>query len=415
MRYRDNLPLTGANLLRMVYMLGLVVILQLYVKGLGASPLQVSLLEATFWTGIFVFSPLWGALSDASGRRKVFLVASILSAALVIPLFAYADTVWKVLAVRFGFAVLASAFPPVALASMSAGAETGHRGRSLAPYNFSRAAGFLIGWGAAGILVDLAGFRYAFYAMAGVGVLGFISSLKVEDVDTPEEVSLREVWEKARSRWVPSIHDPSLRERGLNYLYLSIFLRKAGILGLNSLVVVYAVDVVGLSASFAGLMLAFNPLLQILFIDLFGTVVDRHGRKKVILLGFLGTVPVPLLLSVASGPVVFGAAYALVGFSFAAVVQGTTAFIGDVAPENRQGELMGFRRSAQGFAGITGPLIAGTVATAYGYTEMLYILSGLMFLGLLTAYLGTRETLEDTVEHVSLGRDVRDTFSFLHG
>lgn len=414
MRYRDNLPLAGANLIRMIYMLGLVIVLQLYMKELGASPFEISLLEVMFWTGLFVFSPLWGAISDASGRRKVFLTASIVSAAAVIPFFAFADTVWAVLGLRFGFAVLASAFPPVALASMSMGAEKKHRGRSLAPYHSSRAIGFLIGWGGAGILLDAVGFTLTFYSLAAIGLLGFIVSLIITDVDTPEEVSLEEVWGKAKRRWLPSRRDSSLRERGLNYLYLGIFIRKAGILGLNSLVVVYAVESLGMSASVAGLLLALNPLLQLFFIDLFGVLVDRHGRKKIILLGFLGTVPVPLLISVAYSPWIFGLAYALVGFSFAAVVQGTTAFIGDVAPEKRQGELMGFRKSAQGLAGIVGPLTAGAVATLYGYEWMLYTVTGMIFLGFLVTWLGTSETLDEKVDHISVRKDLEETFSLLH-
>ncbi|MFB6076734.1 MAG: hypothetical protein ABEK12_01230, partial [Candidatus Nanohaloarchaea archaeon] len=47
MRYRDNLPLVVSNLVRLVYMVGIGVVLQLYLKGLGASPLLISMSEAT--------------------------------------------------------------------------------------------------------------------------------------------------------------------------------------------------------------------------------------------------------------------------------------------------------------------------------------------------------------------------------
>jgi MFS family permease len=418
MRYRDNLPLVSANGIRMIYMLGLGIALQLYLKDMGASPFQVSLLEVTFWAALFIFAPLWGALSDASGRRKVFLATSIVAAGAVIPAFTVLDTVTGVLLLRFGFAALASAFPPVALAAMSASADQEHRAKNLAPYNTSRALGFLIGWGTSGLLIDTIGFAQTFTTLGLVGVAGFIATLLIDrdSVDAPEPVSAQEVWNNAKQRWLPSVGDTTLQRHGLHYLYTGIFLRKAGLIGTMSLIAVYATDHVGLSASLMGLLLALNPLSQFLFITLFGRLTDIYGRKKITLFGFLFTVPVPLLLILANDPVwlatgmakemLFGGAYLLLGFSFAAVVEGTTAFVGDVAPDGRQGEFMGFRKSAQGLAGITGPLIAGGLATVYGFTVMLSVMTGLMVLAFLSILFGTDESLHESGVHESVAQDV---------
>ncbi|MDY6766326.1 MAG: MFS transporter [Candidatus Nanohaloarchaea archaeon] len=414
MRYRSHLPLVSANLIRMVYVLGSSIVLQLYLKELGASPFQVSLLVVIFWAAMLLFAPLWGALSDASGRRKVFLAVSVLGAALVFPVIAATTTVAGVLGLRFLYAVLAVGFPPVALATMSTSAAAGHRGKSLAPYHTSRAMGFLIGWGGAGLLLDAAGFTVTFTVLAGVGIVGFIVTLFITGVDTPNPVTLGEVWEKARHRWIPSPGDGSLRRHGLHYLLAAIFLRKAAFIGFFSLIAVYAVDVLGISASLLGLILAVNPVTQLLFIDLFGTVADRHGRRRVLLFGFLTSVPVPFMLIYAGNPAVFAAAYGLLGVSFAALVQGSTAFIGDVAPDGRHGEFMGLRKSAQGVAGVVGPLLAGWLATVYGYRAMLLAMGALTVLGAVVAWTGTDETLDEMEPHVSVWRDVYDTFSFLH-
>ncbi|MFB6211660.1 MAG: MFS transporter [Halobacteriales archaeon] len=415
MRYRDHLPLVSANLIRMVYVLGSSIVLQLYMKDLGATPFQISLLVVVLWTGMLVFAPLWGALSDASGRRRLFLAISILGAALVFPLFAMAGTVRQVLGLRFLYAVLTAGFPPIALAAMSDMAEKDRRGKTLAPYHTSRAAGFLIGWGGAGILLDLLGFTVTFAVFTGVGIIGFIVTLLISGIDSPEPVSLGEVWRKAKQRWVPSRGDASLREKGLNYLFFGIFLRKMSFIGFFSLIAVYAVDVLGHSASLLGLILATNPVAQLLFIDLFGTFADRHGRRTVLLFGFLSSVPVPLMLIYAGNPLVFAAAYFLLGLSFAAIVEGSTAFIGDVAPDGREGEFMGFRKSAQGLAGVVGPLLAGGLATYYGYQIMLLGMGGLTALGFVAVWFGTEESLEDIQQHISLRHDVYDTFLHVIG
>lgn len=414
MRYRDNPSLVASNLIRMVYMLGASIVLQLYLKDLGASPFQISLLAVLFWGTMLVFAPLWGALSDASGRRKVFLVASILGAALVFPLFILADSVAQVLGLRFLFSVIAVAFPPVALASMSDTTDREKRGKTLASYHTSRAIGFLIGWGAAGIVLDALGFDLTFTALAGVGMTGFLVALFIRGIDAPEPVTAREVWEKARDRWIPSKGDASLKEKGLNYLLLGIFLRKTAFIGFFSLIAVYAVDVLGLTASLLGIVLAVNPAVQLVLIDFFGTLTDRHGRRKVLLFGFLSSVPVPFMLIYAGNPLVFGAAYLLLGVSFAALAEGSTAFIGDVAPDKRQGEFMGFRKSAQGVAGVVGPLLAGFLATVYSYQVMLVVMGAFTALGFLVVWLGTDESLEDIEPHISIRRDVHDTFTWMH-
>lgn len=408
MRYRDNLPLVSANGIRMLYMLGTAIVLQLYLKELGASPFQISLLEVMFWGALFLFSPLWGALSDASGRRKIFLMASIFGAGMLIPVFGYIDTIAGVLVLRFVFSVVASAFPPVALAAMSASSSREHRAKDLAPYNTSRAVGFFLGWASSGILVDYLGFADAFVMFGVAGFIGFVATLFISRgaVDTPESVTFEEVWRKARKRWIPSRKDGTLKTHGLNYLYAGLFLRKAGLIGVGSLIAVYAVDILGIQTALMGLLIALNPLTQFVFITFFGNLTDVYGRRKVFLFGFLTTIPVPFILTVAANPVVFGAAYALLGFSFAALVEGSTAFIGDVAPKGRQGELMGFRKSSQGLAGVVGPLLAGALATLFNYRIMLYAMGGLMIAAFVLTLFETEESLHESWVHESLARDV---------
>lgn len=412
MRYRDNLPLVGTNLVRLIYMVGVAIVLQLYLKELGASPFVISLSEVAFWAAMLVFAPLWGAMSDASGRRKVFLVGSMLGAAALLPLFGRMTTAAEVLGLRFLFSIVTVAFPPVAIAAMSVSTDRAHRGRSLSPYHVSRAFGFLVGWGGAGYVVELLGFDGAFLAFSMVGFVGFVMALRIQGIDEPEGVTVREVIRKARKRWVPSVHDTTLRRDGFHYLLAGIFLRKMAFIGIFSLIAVYAVDVLGIAQGLLGLLLAVNPLSQLVFLTFFGQLADHRGRRFVLLTGFLFTIPIPFMLLYGGNVLVFAAAYMLLGFSFAALVQGSTAFIGDVAPAGRQGELMGFRKSAQGLAGVIGPLLAGGLATVYGYRVMLVAMGLLTVAGFLVVWLGTDESLEELPPHASLRHEFMDAMWF---
>ncbi len=415
MRYsREELPLVSANLLRLVYMVGIGIVLQLYLKELGASPFVISLSEVAFWGAMLLFAPLWGAMSDASGRRKIFLVGGMLGPALMLPVFGILTTTETVLGLRFLFSVAAVAFPPVALAALSDGRDAAERGRSLSSYHTSRALGFLVGWGGAGLVVDFLGFQGAFLVFGGVATLGLLAALRVTGVDAPEPVSAREVVETAKSRWVPDRDDGVFRQNGLHYLLAGIFLRKVAFVGIFALIAVYAVDVLGLTRGLLGILLAVNPLSQLVFLDFFGLVADRRGRRFVLLVGFLFTIPVPFLLLHAANPWVFAGAYAIFGFAFAAIMQGSTAFIGDVAPGGRQGELMGFRKSAQGLAGVVGPLLAGAIATVYGYQEMLLVMGALCIAAFVLVWKGTAETVPDVDGNASLREAFMDAAWYLH-
>src|SRR6478736_1745262 len=79
---------------------GLVIpLLPFYAERFTASPLQMTLLFATYSLMSMVAAPLWGRLSDRVGRRPV-LMASMAAAALAYVWLALADALWMVFAAR---------------------------------------------------------------------------------------------------------------------------------------------------------------------------------------------------------------------------------------------------------------------------------------------------------------------------
>ena len=65
-------------------------LLTFYAESFDASPVQVTLLMATYSLAQFVVAPMWGQLSDRYGRRPV-LVVSIGLTALMLACFAGAQ------------------------------------------------------------------------------------------------------------------------------------------------------------------------------------------------------------------------------------------------------------------------------------------------------------------------------------
>src|SRR5271154_5743364 len=79
---------------------GLVIpLLPFYAQRFGGSPLQMTLLFATYSLMSMVGAPLWGRLSDRVGRRPV-LMASMAASALAYLWLAFATELWMLFAAR---------------------------------------------------------------------------------------------------------------------------------------------------------------------------------------------------------------------------------------------------------------------------------------------------------------------------
>lgn len=401
--------LLTANATRMVYAVGSAVILQLYLDSLGATAFQVSLIEMLFWLGLLISAPFWGALSDAFGRRRGFLILSSLLASIAV--LAYSFTTWftGIYALRFFFAVTAAAFPPIALALFTVGRGDKDRGRDIGKYNLSRAVGFVIGWGGSGILVDHIGYAAGFQVLAAVGGVSLVAVLLVTEDHPPRTESFREALHDGFHRMVPDLREPLMRENGIHMLYLSITVRKMAFIGIISVIAVLLRQRIGITASLVGILLAINPLTQLLMLSWFQRLADVAGRRAVLLIGLVLSLGFPLGLLVAETVPVAVLAFVMQGASFAAFVQGSTAHIGDTAPDDRQGELLGYRKSMQGLAGVFGPLLAGSIATVAGYDAMLIVMTGVIGVSFLIGYIGVKESLQSVELRPLSGSLLRQT------
>jgi MFS family permease len=129
-----------------------------------------------------------------------------------------------------------------------------------------------------------------------------------------------------------------------------------------------------------------------------GVVADRVGRKPLVAVGMAGSGLFALVVSiapaVAPGSRVLFAAGAMVvlGVSYSSMTTGALAFIADVAPPNRESELMGLRSTAKGLGGVVGPVLVGGVATLAGYRTAFALASVLAFAAAALVWLALTES-----------------------
>jgi MFS family permease len=343
-----------------------------YVGRVG-SEFAVSMVLTAYYVGVMFFAPVWGAVADVTGRRRAVMVGTgAVATVAILPLTAVSSA-WGQIGLRALYAVFAIGFVPVMLTVVSArGGESG-RGRSLGFFNSARAVGFTGGQVMAGVLLGLLAPSGLYLFLAGTSLLSTLAAAFVDDpTPTPErKPTVDELLAEIRRRLLPSATDREhLRTNGLRWLYVGLALRNITVMGVMALAPPFLLGSVGVTEFVMGLVLALNPASQTLFMYLFGRVADRSGRKPLVVAGMAASGVFAVVAGAATLPgTVFAraavavAAFVLIGAAFSAMTTGALAFIGDVAPADRQSELMGLRSTAKGVGGVVGPPIMGAIAT----------------------------------------------------
>lgn len=373
--------------------------------GREASPFAVGLVSTAYFFGLVFFAPVWGAIADLTGRRRLVLVASAgLATACILPL-AVVDGVWLQLAFRACYAVFAAGFLPVALTIVSEHGGASERGRSIGSFNSARSVGFTGARFFGGLLLGLLAAQSVYLVVAGVSLLATLAALFVDDPtpDPDRTLSFRELVAAIRTRLLPAVDQREhLTTNGLQWLYLALSLRNLSWLGVASLLPVYLITEVGSSEALMGILLSVSPVVEVGAMYLFGRLADTAGRKPLVVAGMAGHVLAVGLLAAATMPAVTrtgqllaGAGLLVKGLTFSAMVAGTVAFIGDVSPADRESGLMGLRSTAKGVGGMVGPLAVGSIATVTSY-ETAFVAAAAVSVGAsLLVWVGLTESYED--------------------
>jgi MFS family permease len=396
-RFRGKLPLILSVVARTASFAALGITTQLYLRELGATRFWVGMSTTLAWAAIMLFSRFWGTLSDILLRRRdVILLAAAGSTAMTLVLVA-SRSVPVVLVGRFLVEALGAGVPPAAMALLSSEGGAASRGRRMGVFTVAQAVGLLSGSVLGGFLSTVLAFRSGFLVITAVSSLGTLGALFVTGeagIAETGEISWRALLRKTLPSFNAVRSDEELSACGLTNLYLGIVLRKAGIVGVYGLLMVFLQEKRNITPFVSGSLSAINPALQVLSMPMWAPAADRLGRKRVLLVGYALSIATPLMMLLSNAFWLLIGAFVVLGVGFAAFITGATTFIGDVAPPEKEGELMGLVKVSQGFGGLIGPVIAGAVSspTVGGYDGMFVTMAGLMLTGLLITALGTRES-----------------------
>lgn len=378
---RKNLIVLSFTLVVVMLGFGMVIpIFPFFVDRLGAGGSALGLLVATGALTQLLFGPLWGSISDRTGRKPILMVGMV-GYGLSMTLFGLSTELWMLFASQALSGVLASATMVSAMAYI--GDSTGERDRAggMGALGAASGLGIILGPGLGGWLAGDS-LSTPFFIAAGLSLLSllFIQLLLPETLPPDERVTqgriglvdFGELWGALRSP--------------ISGLLLLVFIGTIGTSNFEAIFSLYALDVLGYGPERVGAILTVVGVVSLIGRGLLtGLATSRWGEPAVIRVGLLAGGVTFLLLLLAESLVAVlltTGLFVLITAFFRPAVHSLTSRRATVG----QGAAMGLSNSFVSLGRVVGPLWAGAIYDlnpSYPYLSGSVILFATFLLSLL--------------------------------
>jgi uncharacterized protein YhfF/predicted MFS family arabinose efflux permease len=335
-----------------------------------------------FALGRFLFRFPFGVLVDRFGARPVALAAAagVAGGAVV---GATAAQFWLVLAARVVQGLGVAGVTVAANQHLLRITPRERLGAANALFQTGIVAGASVGPVLGGVAADLGDLRTPFWAQAILAVVLLPVIVRVMRGGTSEVRSVRQSLGVAAGL----IRRPLFL--GVMALWFALFFLRAG--AGNALLPAYADEVAGLSPTAIGFVVSASAVTAVGAMIPTGRLVDRVGRKPVILTGTAALAGSVALYGTTSSLAGLLAVSGLVGLTMGLVSVPPPTMVGDLAAEGTEGVAAGVFRMANDLAWVVGPLVLGWMADA-GLWGWGFVVAGLPLLVVGAGFVWAPET-----------------------
>jgi len=342
---------------------GIVVpILAFVSKEYGASGMTLGLILGSFSLMQFLFSPLWGRLSDRIGRRPVLMI-SLFGNVLGFSCFALASNVVLLFATRI-ISGIASASIPAAQAYIADMTDESSRAKEMGRISLAFGLGLVLGPPLGGLLSSLATdltLRPTVLPGAAAALLSSIA-LVMAIFALPESRKIRAAGAPA-SRWSFLDNESWLilfRARTLRLSAGALAVLMCALASLAPILVLVGRDRYALTAREIGwLMGLMGVVVIVLQLGVIHRMSRRFGDVAAGLIGAASLVAGLLLIPFTASRGVLIAAACLTGVGQGLCLPTLSAFISKVAPPSHRGGILGVSSSMTALARVIGPALVG--------------------------------------------------------
>ena len=361
---KKNITILFATLVIVMMGFGMIIpILPFYVKSFGASGSAMGLLMAAYAIMQFLFSPLWGSLSDRYGRKPLLLLG-VAGNGLAMIFSGFASSLWLLVASRALAGLLSSATLPTAMAFIGDSTSEEDRGGGMGLMGAAMGVGMVLGPGIGGWLAE-GNLATPFFLAAGLSAVAFLAialflpeSLPVErrqaqNADAPSQSKMqgpdfKKMWDALSSP--------------IGILLLLAFLLSFGMTNFESIFGIYALERFSYGPKDVGVILTVIGIVSsIMQGALVGPLTKKFGETAIIRASLLGSSAGFLIMLTAFNYATILLTVSLFIISVAMLRPAVSSLISRRAGKIGQGTAMGLNNSFMSLGRIIGPLWAGFI------------------------------------------------------
>lgn len=353
-------------------------VVPIYARELNASDALVGDTGALFSLMMFIFTPVWGLLSDRYGRRPIILAALGLSA-LSYVMFAHASTLFILIASRM-LTGIGSGNITAAQAYITDITPPEGRAKAMGLIGAAFGLGFIFGPPMGSFIYMHFGIEWVGYIAAIICVVNMVAVWLYLPESLNEKVRDRAIRVKPVSGAIRALKEERFRD-----LYLISFIFITAFSMMQMTIALLWTDDYGLDKEQIGWMFAAVGLASaIVQGGMIGWLQKTFGERRLMIygcicmavgLGMIAFIPQSLFLPLNIVSI------ALLALGNGCLNPTILSQLSKNAEQREQGEVLGLNQSFGSLARIVGPAIGGRL---YGLHHMLpYISSGVIMLGAL--------------------------------
>lgn len=332
-------------------------LLTFYAEEYQASPLDVALLFSSYSLMQFIFSPIWGGLSDRFGRRPI-LFLTIVGAGIGNLIVGFAGGLWMIYAGRIIAGIMGGNLS-TAQAYIADVTSRKNRARGMGLFGMAFGLGFILGPAIAGVLSKF-GIYVPFVFAAG---LSFANAILLYFI-LPESRHANARHEERSGRIAELIG--TFKDRHFTIIATEYFLLVTAFSMMTTAFAYYTMLNFGFDAEKTGYLLAYVGFLAAISQGvLFGKLAKTFGEARLAAVGsfllVISLFAVPYIGSDYGGllALLTGTGLFAIGNSIASPA--ITTLASNSADEMSQGKTLGILQSAASLARVFGPLLCGVL------------------------------------------------------
>lgn len=321
-----------------------------YIQRFGATSATMGWLIASFSLAQFVFSPLWGRLSDRIGRKPIMMIG-LAGYGVSMTLFALAPSVPYLFVARTLAGILSSATLPTAMAVISDTTSEEERAKGMGLLGAAFGLGAIFGPFVGGVLGDIT-IRLPFFVTSALSLLTLLFVWRM----LPESLSAEK-----RAATTERVSRLKAFQPDTSWLYAVAFLATLSLAALETAFPFFAFDRLGATTRSVGYVFAVMGIAGAAVQGgLIGPVRNWIGEARMLPVGLLISAAALILIALSGDLMVGAASLALFAIGHGLIRPANVSLITQRTRVG-QGLAIGVYDSMDALGRVLGPIAGGTL------------------------------------------------------